>query len=268
MGVLHMRNFWAAAPICAMIFTSSLRMNEGLMDQYGQGKTELIQVEKTYSLVTWNIYKNKQYGALEDLAKLITENDFVLLQEFLLDASQKSLIDATLDHQWSFAKSFADAGQWTGVATVSKHQAVEAFALKSPKTEPVTNTPKMSMIAKYGLQNGEVLMVANLHGLNFDLSNASFKSQIDAVMIELRQHVGPLIFAGDFNTWNKERRAYLFKNVQEIQLERVPIENPIGIFKQTLDHIFVRGVKLIDGILLDEIESSDHAPLKIEFTLQ
>ncbi len=261
-----MKNFWAAAPMCAMIFASASRLNEGLMDQYGQAITQPLPIEKTYSLVTWNIYKNKQYGALEDLGKIISQSDFVLVQEFLLDVSQKSQIDEMQNYQWNFGKSFQDVGNWTGVATVSKYQASEAFSLKSPKNEPVTKTPKMSVISNYQIQDGTQLLVANLHGLNFDLSNTSFKSQIDAVMLYLKEHQGPMIFAGDFNTWNKERREYLFKNIKTLELERVPLENPIGIFKQTLDHIFVRGVTVVEETLMTEITSSDHSPLRIEFT--
>lgn len=262
-----MKNFFAAAPLCLVLFNATYSLNTGLLDQYGGGSAEPLLTKKVYSLITWNVYKTKTAGSIEDLTQLSNENDFVVVQEFSMSKAQKEAVDKASTLQWSFAKSFQDGVDWTGVTTISKYNATEVYALKSPKLEPVTKTPKMSLVSKYNLSNGEQLWLVNLHGLNFDMNSSSFKSQIDAVIAEMKTHSGPLLFAGDFNTWNQTRREYLLQKTLTINLVRVSLENPIGVLSKTLDHIFARDISVVSSSVLSNIKTSDHNPLRIEFII-
>lgn len=243
------------------------QFQQSLLLEFGQAPLLDTKTELTFTLTTWNIYKGGMQGLYPDLQQIIEESDFVLMQEFLLNDEQNEQIQQLSHIHWALAKSFKDGGEWTGVATASKWQPYESVPVRSPGTEPFTDTPKMSLITKYALQNGENLWLVNIHGLNFDLTHNAFKNQIKALTAMLAQHDGPMIFAGDFNTWSEVRYDYLMKATASLYLERAPIENPIGIMSATLDHIFYRGFQSVKPSLLSEVTSSDHNPMRLEFML-
>lgn len=258
---------WIFVVAISFGFSGVFAMNS-LLEQSGQGSLLPLQKQKVYSLITWNIYKNKNEGVLEDLQNFVESHDFVLMQEFILSEDQNKLMSSTQNIQWSFAKSFEDTDGWTGVSIASAHNALQAWAIQSPDTEPVTNTPKMSMIAEYKVEGSLPLWVVTFHGLNFDVFGGSFKNQVADVVSHLKKHKGPIIFAGDFNTWSSGRLDFLLEQTASLGLERVDLEAPMGIFSATLDHIFYRGVDIQKAFVLEDITSSDHLPLRIEFTFK
>lgn len=254
-------------PSAHAFFTDFDNQSADILAIYGQAPEMSHKSTNSFVLTSWNIYKGGMSGLYSDLDRIIAESDFVLMQEFLLGPEQEAQIGKSNGVHWAFAKSFKDSGEWTGVATASRWQPFESVALRSPGTEPFAGTPKMSLITKYRLPAGDDLWLVNLHGLNFDLSHVSFTEQIDAVVEELKEHTGPLIFAGDFNTWSDYRFRYLIAATQGLGLERAQLENPMGIMYATLDHIFYRGIKNPSYEILYAIDSSDHLPFRIEFEL-
>lgn len=254
------------APLCsAFLFFGSVATQDQLLDEFGSGIEAPIKTSQLHSFVTWNIYKGKKSGLYQDLSYLIETNDFVVVQEFLLGTNQQKQMEGFLDFYWGFAKSFKDSGEWTGVATISKHLPYESVPLQSEDTEPFAGTPKMSLVSKYKTDNGRELWIVNIHSLNFDPGHGSFMNQLDDVVDYISQYQGPMIFAGDFNTWSSTRFEYLMEKMSALSMERAPIENPMGIFSQTLDHIFYRGLEDVEPELLHELVSSDHKPLRISF---
>jgi endonuclease/exonuclease/phosphatase (EEP) superfamily protein YafD len=238
-----------------------------LLMEWGAAVSGTLEVQTPYRLMTWNIYKGGNSGLYEDYGRFVDEYDFVVTQEFLLNSSQEQMINKKQTHHWALAKSFQDGGAWTGVATVSKFQPQSSLPLKSPGNEPFSGTPKMSLISVYAIADGRSLMVVNVHGLNFDIGHNSFKKQITALVEQIKGHTGPMILAGDFNTWAETRRAHLLQKTQELGLSRAQLENPMGMFSATLDHIFYRDLQMIQEKVISDVSSSDHLPLVLEFKL-
>jgi len=84
-------------------------------------------------------------------------------------------------------------------------------------------------------------------------------------------HKGALVIGGDFNTWNKKRINLLFDLAKKLKLKKVEFSsenNKKNIFKQPLDHIFYRGLRLKNSVILDFCKSSDHKPLIAAFCTQ
>ncbi len=242
--------------------------SQNLLMEFGSAPQLSNKSHDTFVLTTWNIYKGGMDGLYQDLEQIIKTSDFVLMQEFLLNSEQQQQIQKLNDRHWAFAKSFQDGGEWTGVATVSRWQPSASVPVQSPGTEPFAGTPKMSLITKYPLLNGQELWLINVHGLNFDLSHGSFMEQMEALYELLKIHQGPMIWAGDFNTWADTRREFLLELAERLGLERAPLENPMGIMNATLDHIFYRGFESVVPTLVEEVTSSDHIPLRLEFVLK
>jgi len=241
---------------------------QNLLLEFGQApKMDSKTEQSTFVLTSWNVYKGGKDGMHDDLELLIDQSDFVLMQEFLLDDQQNDQIQKMSHVHWALAKSFKDGGEWTGVAVASKWQPYESVPVRSPGTEPFADTPKMSLISKFTLPNGEDLWIVNTHALNFDITHTAFKEQIAALAEILKTHQGPMIWAGDFNTWSDVRVEYLLDAANSLGMEHAPIENPIGILSATLDHIFYRGFTDVKPSLLSDITTSDHNPLRLEFTI-
>ncbi len=249
-----------------VFFISLFVMSSDLLMEFGQAPSLKSSSQQEFTLVTWNIYKGKKEGLYQDLKNIAQASDFVLLQEFSLNSSQQKLMASLPETHWAFAKSFEDSGGWTGVATMSSGRPLASIPVRSPGAEPLVGTPKMSLITKYSTNAGE-LWIVNLHGLNFDITHVDFEEQIDDVVARLQDHQGPLIFAGDFNTWSSSRMEYLMAKTHGLGLRRADLESPMGLFSATLDHIFYRGVQLVDWTVMEDVESSDHVPLKVKFTM-
>lgn len=241
-------------------------MSSDLLMEFGHAPTIKLSPQHEFTLVTWNIYKGKKEGLYDDLKNIAQTSEFVLLQEFSLNLSQQKLMASLPETHWAFAKSFEDSSGWTGVATMSRVQPVVSLPVRSPGAEPLVGTPKMSLISQYKTSHRE-LWIVNLHGLNFDITHAAFEEQIDDVVARLKDYQGPLIFAGDFNTWSSSRMEYLMAKTEGLGLRRADLESPMGWFSTTLDHIFYRGVQLLEWSVMEDVESSDHAPLRIKFAL-
>lgn len=248
------------------IFSFLIFAQQGLLQEFGQAPAADLKIQPVYTLRTWNIYKGGMNGLYEDLQKIVQSADFVLIQEFVLNSTQKKLMDTNQNTHWAFAQSFMNSGEWTGVSTMSQWQPYQSVAVRSPGTEPITGTPKMSLITKYKIQNKELWLV-NLHGLNFNIGHGAFKEQIDDIVQKISVHQGPMIFAGDFNTWAETRMEYLLNKTRKLGLVRVNIESPMGFFNKTLDHIFYRELQSVEYRSMSEYSSSDHVPLEIRFEL-
>ncbi|NMU84205.1 hypothetical protein HKB16_15060, partial [Vibrio parahaemolyticus] len=71
--------------------------------------------------------------------------------------------------------------------------------------EPWLRLPKSALYSQYHLSNGEKLAVVNVHAINFTVGTKEYVSQLTALEMLLKHHVGPILFAGDFNSWSESR---------------------------------------------------------------
>jgi endonuclease/exonuclease/phosphatase (EEP) superfamily protein YafD len=248
------------------ILFSMLALSENLLMEFGQAPVQSTSHQREFTLVTWNIYKGQKEGLYQDLQQIVKNSDFVLIQEFSLNDSQERLMQSLNGTHWALAKSFEGSDGWTGVATMSKWQPEASIPVRSPGSEPFVGTPKMTLISKYKMA-GKDLWVVNLHGLNFDITHIAFEEQIDDVVSRLKNYQGALIFAGDFNTWSTSRHDYLLAKTSRLGLHRLDLESPMGLFLATLDHIFYRGVQVLEYRTMPEFQSSDHLPLKMRYAV-
>jgi endonuclease/exonuclease/phosphatase (EEP) superfamily protein YafD len=139
--------------------------------------------------------------------------------------------------------------------------------------EPVTNTPKVSLFAEYFLSDSlGSLLAVNTHLINF-VELSKFKAQLQEIESILSGHQGAIIFSGDFNTWNRSRWLLLSQMATRLNLTSVSfspwdtrkIKN--FLLSPPLDYIFYRGFnqKPFSAKVIDNISSSDHNPLLVEF---
>lgn len=218
-------------------------------------------------LFVWNIHKGEDQRLPQDFGDLSFGADLALFQEGVSTPSFVApLIAANTEFEWTLAKSFQMFDfSFTGVATAYRVKPLGEEVIVSNVTEPVTETPKTILLSVFSIAGTyDTLLVANVHGINF-VGLESYKIQMRQLADKLRDHQGPMIVAGDFNTWDPARLDYLKKLFAPLGLSRV--NTPIAGMLD-LDHVFVRGMKAAFVFDLTHIDSSDHAPLMVDLLFE
>jgi endonuclease/exonuclease/phosphatase (EEP) superfamily protein YafD len=76
----------------------------------------------------------------------------------------------------------------------------------------------------------ETLAIVNVHSINFELVLDAFRAQVEGLADVLAGHRGPIIFGGDFNTWNDARDAVLRETTARLGLTEVQLRSTGGAF--------------------------------------
>jgi len=218
----------------------------------------------TIKMISWNMFKARRKGCMPDLTSMSAGVELVLLQEAVLHGGIAHPFHLASGLEWIMAENFGTQGITTGPKTGSKVAALSTRVVKSPDREPIIATPKTFLITSYPFA-GQTLMVVNIHAINL-VSTAKFARQIEQIIGPVNEHQGPCIVAGDFNTWNEARWHLLQRAMTDMGLSRVPAAAPQWRhFNQVLDHVFYRGLRLVNSRPLLHVKSSDHVPLWAEF---
>ncbi|MBW4418941.1 MAG: endonuclease/exonuclease/phosphatase family protein [Myxacorys californica WJT36-NPBG1] len=233
---------------------------------------------KSIRILNWNIAKNNGDRAwLDDFAKILERYtpNLVFLQEVRMCTQAKHLSELT-EMGWSFAPNFIDTyhNSYAGVLTAARASSLTRKAVVTEHYEPVTQTPKVSLVVEYPLPNtGRTLLTINSHLINF-VELTKFKAQLYELERAIAPHTGAVIFSGDFNTWNRWRWIMLESMARRLRLTRAkfPPEDAQNIkrflLSPPLDHIFYRGLdqSCVGAKVLNHVVSSDHKPMIVEFS--
>ncbi len=220
-------------------------------------------------VLVWNIYKGGKSGIYTDLNILTQDIDLALLQEAHLSRTFLNLACQRNDLNWKLARNFTDAnGIYAGVMTAGRSNPDDFYYLKSPGTEPFSNVHKMTMVTFYDLPDqSDQLMVLNIHGINF-VAQKHFEDQITVAAEKIKTHTGPVIFAGDFNTYTAGRLSFLKKALGNLGLKQAEVKGNEYQGIIVLDHLFYRGLEITKTEVLKHINTSDHKPIYFELALQ
>jgi len=238
------------------------------LEEIGDSQNQSLQ-PGSFSTLIWNIYKAGKSGFAKDFTQIAKNADLTLIQEAVLNEKTKKPISPLLNRAWYFAKSFLYESDSlsTGVMTGSKAATTESIALRSPDREPFSNTPKMALVTTYPIEGQtDELMIVNFHGINFNPKiYGALMSQLKTTEKIVKSHNGPVVFAGDFNTWSADRKYLVDQFMRDAELS--PVHFVSDRRNQRLDHVYYRNLKVKKSKILDDIQSSDHWPLIVEFGL-
>jgi endonuclease/exonuclease/phosphatase (EEP) superfamily protein YafD len=220
-----------------------------------------------FRIFVWNIHKETDEGWQRDLASYAATTDFILLQETVLQPSLRGILaDAGL--RWVMASSFIYDGNDVGVLTATRIAPVANCTQRA--LEPLLRIPKSAVISWLRLSGSEdTLAIVNIHAINFDLSIDAYRAQLQALVAALAAHSGPIILAGDFNSWNDARDLAVAETAQQLGLIEFafPDDRRAVFVGRHLDHVLARGVELVD-ITAIPVTSSDHNPLVVTFRIR
>lgn len=218
------------------------------------------------SILNWNIYKGQRQKWAEDFLQLSHDVDIVFLQE----APLNSQLQQALNHKnlfWNMNSAFELNGTETGVMVASIARPLGSCGLRNK--EPIIRLPKTTLVSSYIFSgSAEILLVANIHSINFSLGIKAYQQQLADLNEILIKHDGPIILAGDFNNWNEERTAILRQFAARLMLQSLTFEEEkrTTYFGAPVDHILYRGLVPVTSTV-HPVTSSDHNPISATFRL-
>lgn len=219
---------------------------------------------ETLTVITWNMQKFENSKAFYDVKRLSETADILILQEAMHSDGWQSAFASHIPYSWNFFKSFCtDTKKATGVQSGSRYPLINNQNIISPVSEPVTFTPKVTGFSQIDIAGFGIVTLINTHALNFNSGN-DFKTQIKDIFERLKTIQGPMIWAGDFNTWTADRLNFLMNLTKQLGLTHLsPSNDNRGM---VFDHIFSRGLEVVSSEVLPD-KTSDHRPLKAVFKL-
>jgi len=232
------------------------------MDSYGNDAQGLDP--ENIDFLNWNIYKGNGENWQQDLSGFAKEHDLMTIQEAVLNDELTGLLEVH-DFNWVMNTAFHFNGEASGVMTVSGFDAVHScgFHVK----EPLIRIPKSTLISYYAINGSdEKLLVANIHGINFTLGLSAYRKQLEKLYDAISHHDGPMIVAGDFNSWSNDRVVEVNQLVNRLSLLELEysINNKTHVFGHAIDHVFYRQLDLVSDRVW-QVSSSDHNPISVRF---
>ena len=227
-----------------------------------------IAVPDTFGVLCWNVHKNNGLHAdfKPFLQKFVTKYkvDFLLFQE----ANFRNDAHFTLPNlAFDAAANLEYKKEFYGVLTASRVESSYANAYLSEGRESLIGPHKSLLVSAYPFEDGSELMVLNVHAINFR-ENRRYHKELERFLELMQDHKGPMIIAGDFNSWNTQRMNKLHHIRETLGLSAVPfkhVDKVKSFMGNHLDFILYRGVDLVEFRVHSEHGLSDHNPLFAEF---
>jgi endonuclease/exonuclease/phosphatase (EEP) superfamily protein YafD len=211
----------------------------------------------------WNMCKGVGGVLFEhDYRALCYRSDLILTQEALLSKRSMQLFCERGFESVHAASYKRRDGLRDGVMTVARARAslpLQRIVCKYP--EPFLKTPKVALIKSYALEGRrDRLMVINIHATLIRSIQAAAE-EMEHLLSHIPAHDGPIILAGDFNTFTFGYLSAISEVLGRVGLRFVPIPRDPRPNIQALDQVFVRGLD-VESISVDTtIKNSDHFPL-------
>jgi endonuclease/exonuclease/phosphatase (EEP) superfamily protein YafD len=260
----------------ARVMTLKCEAVDRILQAAGAGEAADALDRRPLRLLVWNIHKQGDSGWERDLSRFAAASDVMLLQETVLQPPLRNILDDS-GLRWVMASSFLLGADDNGVLTATRIAPIASCTQRV--VEPLIRFPKSAVISWLPIADTradtrtdtradaragsrETLAIANVHSINFELAPDVYRAQLEALADALAGHRGPIIFAGDFNTWNDARDAIVAETAARLGLTELNlrVDQRAVFFARHLDHIFIRGLQLID-ISAIPVTSSDHNPL-------
>ncbi len=218
------------------------------------------------NVLVWNIYKQNRKTWEQDLSFYSQHAQLLLLQEAnMTDDLRRWITEQGWDG--AYVDAFRVFGASSGVLNLSRY--MPKLACAYTHIEPWLRLPKSGIFAHYALSNGQTLAVVNLHAVNFTYGQKAYREQLESLLNALRKHNGPMIVAGDFNSWNQQRARFLKQALLALEMKEVYFQPDRRIKFMSdlpLDHVFYKGLGL-QHAQAPQSEASDHNPMLVSFRL-
>ena len=224
---------------------------------------------KKIKFLVWNVHKGTEDAFKVEYMALAFGRDIIMNQEVFLDQKMTDVFRFMPHFLFTTATSFFSGKEKirTGVANISTVKPEFTDYLRTEILEPVVNSPKVLLINSYPIRfSDKKLTVVNIHGINF-VSNKNFRFELKRIYEKIKDIPSPLVFAGDFNTWNEDRIALLEEYAKKLGLSEARFfpDNRMSFNGHPLDHfLHTPDLKVTEARVDAFYNGSDHKPLQVE----
>ncbi|MBY0414760.1 MAG: endonuclease/exonuclease/phosphatase family protein, partial [Bdellovibrionales bacterium] len=225
--------------------------------------TQMALSPNSIRFLIWNLHKGADKSFKYEYLALGYDRDIIMNQEIFLDKNMMDVFHFLPYFYFTTATSFFSGKEKTrtGVANISRVKPSFTKFVKTETLEPIVNSPKVALINSYPLTGSrKKLTVVNIHGINF-VSNKNFRNEMSRLYEQIKDIPSPLVFSGDFNTWNKERIEILNEYAQRLGLEEATFtpDDRMTFNNYPLDHFLHTPDLKVTRARVDKIyEGSDH----------
>ncbi len=251
----------ARTPQALQLADGELRLQEAGCEAPLAAAPTVEPLPTPFGVLVWNVYKGSADGWQAELEGWSAGRDLLLLQE----AADPPVLPWLLERGRApvMARAFTRRDRDAGVLTAGG----VASACVQLASEPWLGIPKSTLVTRHRLGD-EVLLAVNVHGVNFTVGTRPYRTQLDAIGAVLDAHDGPILLAGDFNTWSDERAAELDRLAGRVGLSPVSLTPDHRVRKagHPLDHALVRGLEVREA-QAPAATGSDHNPLLLTLGL-
>ncbi len=236
--------------------------------KYGAVTGSELDPERLQVLV-WNIYKGEMDNFDRDIAALARDYDLLMIQEAV--TTRMDAFKALSGFRFDFGVSFGykkDPKKFTGTMIGSTVNPQRVWIARTTETEPIIGTPKVLTMGTYKLKGREdSLLLINIHGLNVT-THGPYIRHVELAIKQMSGHKGPIVFAGDFNSRTSKRLTETREMLSRLGFSEMSFRNDErmrGAFGgEILDHVFFKGLEVVDSEVLGHLESSDHKAMVFE----
>ncbi len=237
----------------------SIPDKQNVLTSWGHAQESALNAESTKILI-WNIYKERKPSFESEFLSLSQNKDLVLLQEQSLESNNLKIFNQISASNWQHATQFFMKDRIrTGVGTVSKVPSMGTTYLRTRLLEPYVKSPKLILVSRFPVSDGQILLLLNIHGMNARGVDG-LKAQIEEALPLIKLHQGAVIFAGDFNTKDTQRLKYLDLSLGKLGLLRAKL--PSGASDKSLDHVYTRSLD-VQNLQYIKSPGSDHPAISL-----
>jgi len=200
--------------------------------------------------------------------------DIILLQEMDPEGTEEIAEELGYNYTYFPAAIHAKHGREFGNAILTRWPITESWKLLLPHQDPVRKNRRVAAIATIAIDDYEILTYS-VHTEMVWLALPERIAQVDSVVKSVSEIYSHVIIGGDFNT---ESDYYvgvadeLFEGAGFIRASKglgpTSKADPLGLVDLRFDHIFTRGMSVLDKGKVDDMQASDHLPIWVELKLE
>lgn len=229
--------------------------------QWGEPKAPALP--RVIDVGVWNIWKGSGGDAfVTEYRRMVSNCHLLLAQEALLTLKALAQFAPSGYLALHGATYRRKDGIRDGVMTVSAaHADGQPQRILCLAPEPLLKTTKASLVSTYKIEDSEKLLcVVNIHATLIRRPAMAVR-ELEQVLSYIDHHSGPILFAGDFNTFSKAYITEVDRVLSSVGLVRVVIEEDPRTTTTALDQIYVRDIEVLHARVDTTFQHSDHFPI-------
>ncbi len=228
----------------------------------------------TLKVVSFNIAFAREIDrAINELSTVadLKDADILLLQE--MDETGTDAIAKALACNYVYypATLHPMSHRNFGNAILSKWPIRNERKILLPYEVPGRRTRRIAVDATINVNTHEILTFS-LHTATILQGEEKRLAQADSVLKSIPKNQGQVIVGGDFNTMTKassQAHIFLFMKNHFVWASRgVGSTGTFGPFGLTLDHVFVRGLRVVGAGKVKASQASDHLPVWVKLVVE